>query len=105
MTGGRAVTYYITTDAHGDPVLWRDVDGTPMPVVAWASVRPGERERFFGWLAGVLGDAPTLARAYSDGYNDAATLAYCYGHTDHWPADAEPRNPYDEQALGGGSHD
>lgn len=35
-----------------------------------------------------------LARAWDDGYNDAATMARCYGHTDHWEESDEPTNPY-----------
>jgi hypothetical protein len=44
--------------------------------------------------------AAKIARAWDDGYNDAATMARCYGHTDHWPAEDEPRNPY-RAALAG----
>lgn len=45
-----------------------------------------------------------LARAYDDGYNDATTMARCYGHTDHWPEGDERRNSYraDAPAQEGG---
>ena len=36
--------------------------------------------------------AVRLTQSWDDGYNDAATMARCYGHTDHW--ENEPSNPY-----------
>lgn len=66
---------------------WRfHSDGTP----------PARRDAILAALAPFVAERQrqAAARAYNDGYNDAVTMARCYGHTDHWPESDEPRNPY-----------
>lgn len=46
------------------------------------------------WWATAAAEAQK-AQAWADGYNDAATMARCYGHTDYW--EDEPSNPYRQE--------
>lgn len=96
--------HFILTDLRGKPLYckcrnWSVED----PDAPYPAHRAHLATRLRLAVLAALADDPaqaTLARAWDDGYNDAATMAHCYGHTDHW--EDEPTNPY-RAALAGGA--
>ena len=42
------------------------------------------------------------AQAWDEGYGRGAVMAHLYGHTDNWPEEDSPHNPYRADALDGG---
>lgn len=72
-----------------------DAEEITVHVTAFAAGRVDGQQTIAG-LAALLAKRERAAaeRAYDDGYNAAATMARCYGHTDYWPEEDEPRNPY-----------